>query len=73
MWGSFWNVVGLTRPYALPLTALFWAQIPDLRSMTSLVIFILFFIYFFFSKIGALSSAGQRHLYTAHNIRLNRL
>jgi hypothetical protein len=38
MRGSLRNVVGLTRPYALPLPALFWAQIPDLRSMASLVI-----------------------------------
>jgi hypothetical protein len=38
MQGSNRNVVELTRTYALPLTALFWARIPDLRSMTSLVI-----------------------------------
>jgi hypothetical protein len=31
MRGSLRNVVGLTRPYALPLTALFWA--PNTRSV----------------------------------------
>jgi hypothetical protein len=38
MRGSLRNVVGLTRPYALPLPVLFWAQLPDLCSMTSFVI-----------------------------------
>jgi hypothetical protein len=41
IWGSISNVVGLTRLYALPLTTLSWAQIPNLRSMTSCVISLL--------------------------------
>jgi hypothetical protein len=63
MRSSLRNMVGLTRPYALPLTALFWAQIPDLRSMTSLVI----------SLFERLVHFGQRHLYTARDSRLNTL
>jgi hypothetical protein len=63
---SLRNVVGRTRPYALPLTALLWT--PNTRSAQHDQLCCLSFW-----KIDALSSAGQRHLYTAGDSSLNRL
>jgi hypothetical protein len=75
MRGSIKNVVELTRPYALPLTALFWAQIPDLRSMTSLVISLFERLVHFRRLVSAIciqhfffSFLKKSTLYTSQNI-----